>query len=296
MQRSAYFQLVANSILFSFLQFSCSQQSKSDQIRQMEESLVSSNRTINVSTQNAMKLLEGKTTDYCTKEKAVIWYSKAQFICQETKKLFDHIEMLKSNVKIEDTAMLNLFLAAKKYKEAILTIDPQIKEVFETDFQFVSNSISLLGGDTFKGYNSLSKQISSSSIRSLLISLQTEIKIAENKTVFFCDTKVGCNIMTFDSYSPFFFSKNHPPPPPARMKNPAGWGAFSKTAAQPKISINGKMIEINEDGYVLYKTQTTKKPGIYTIPINISFINPTNGKKEIVEKNIEYSIAKPCDR
>ncbi len=296
MQRPAFFRLVATSLLFSVLLLSCSQQNKSDEIiKQMEESLVNSSRVINLSTETTMKALQEKTTDYCTKERAEIWYSKAELIRQETKKLFNQIEMLKSNVKIDDTSMLKLLLAANEYKENTFAIDPDIKKVFEKDFQFVNKSISLLGGDTTAGKNVISKQISHSSIRNLLTSLQTEIKIAENKTVIFCNIKVGCTIMIFDSYSAIVGQNSNYLKPGSELEINAGVGAFSKSA-QPIIIINGAKVGLSEEGFSIYKMKVPKNPGVYNVPVEIRFTNQTTGKEDHKKVNVKYTVAKPCDQ
>ncbi len=284
------------STLFIITFSSCSEKNKTDDvIKQMEESLVNSSKVINLSTEATMKALQEKTTDYCTKERAKIWYSKAEIISQETKKLFDHIETLKSNPKIDDTARLNLFLAANKYKENIFTIDPEIKEVFEKNFQFVNNSISMLGGDTTIKNNSITKQIPHSSIRSLLISLQNDIKIAENKTVIFCNMKVGCNIFIFDSYSAIVGQNSNYFKPGSELEINAGVGAYSKSA-KPLIVINGIKVELSEEGFSTYKMKVPNNPGTYSVPVEIKFMNQTIGKEEQRKINVEYTVAKPCDQ
>lgn len=282
--------------LFILTFSSCSKKNKTaDIIKQLEESLVNSSKVINLSTETTMKALQEKTIDYCTKERAKIWYSKAEFISKETKKLFDHIETLKSNGKIEDRDRFNLFLTATKYKENTFAIDPEIKKVFEKDFQFVNNSISMLGGDTTSGNNPITKEIPNSSIRPLLISLQNDIKIVENKTVYFCNIKVGCNIFIFDSYSAIVGQNSNYLKPGSELEINAGVGAFSKSA-QPTININGIKVELSEEGFSTYKMKVPKKAGIYSVAVEIKFTNQTTGNKEQKKINVEYTVAKPCDQ
>lgn len=74
----------------------------------------------------------------------------------------------------------------------------------------------------------------------------------------------------------------------------AGIGAFSK-ASQPVISVNGKTIELGDEGYAFTKMKVPQKPGKYKILVSVSFTNPTTGKKELSKINVKYEVVKPCN-
>ncbi len=277
MQKPSFHLLGSVGLLLSISFFSCSQKDTSDEvIKQLEESLKNSSTVINHSTETMMKELENKTTDHCTVERAKIWFEKAEQIIRLSKEVYDYLLSAKEHLieKKQSPEFLNDSLIS--YQENVLSIDSSIREVFSENFNFI-------------------KGIQKSTVPSVLTATQNRIKIIENKMIAYCNSKVGCHIMIFDSYSAIVGQNSNSLKPGDVLEITAGIGAYNR-AAQPEITINNKRIEINEDGYVLYKIKTTNKPGTYKIPVRLSYINPNTGKNEILEKKIEYIITKPCDQ
>ena len=67
----------------------------------VNRSLENTNTTVNKSTETIMKSLVDKLADPTTREKAEIWYPKAQQVQGLSKPVFDYIQKLKDRILIE---------------------------------------------------------------------------------------------------------------------------------------------------------------------------------------------------
>jgi hypothetical protein len=71
----------------------------------------------------------------------------------------------------------------------------------------------------------------------------------------------------------------------------AGIGYLS-TTLQPKITINQKLFQLNENGVAVYKFKTPLKAGKYYMSVKIEYTEQ-DGAKGLMEKNIEYTVIEP---
>lgn len=69
----------------------------------------------------------------------------------------------------------------------------------------------------------------------------------------------------------------------------AGAAAFGR-AANPRVSIDDKEIQLDKDGVALYKFKAAGKPGKHIVPVKIAF-KKINGYTSSVIKKLEYIIA-----
>ena len=279
--------------------FSCTQRNSNDIkiIKAMEENLVLSNSNINLSTQTILKSLQDKTTDWSTSEKAKIWYAKAEIIAKESNNLYTFINKIKKKQEINNATfpLLNKMLVS--YKETLLNIDSSIWDSFKDDFfGFVTTFQTF--PDTVSSSNSkqISERLSTPALSAALALLQNNIKINENKLIGYCHSKVGSTDGDgfFDSYSAIVGQSSNYLKPRDNLEIYAGVGAFSK-AVQPKININGKVVELGDEGFALYKIKASSKTGKHSVPVKIDFFNQTTGKDESRMIYVEYTVAKPCN-
>ncbi len=276
--------------------FSCTNKQKNELtiLTALNESLETSNKTINNSTVSQLKVLEDKKTEWATADKATAWLTKAELITAFTKNRYNFIEKKKAVSNFTNIEISDIYKNALAYKNEVLDRDPELNKEFESDFLFINKFIGLICSDTSLASLSLKKDLTPPFIEAAISSLQNEIKKIENKTITFCNMKVGSNIDYFDSYSLIVGQNSNIINSGEKLEITAGVGAFSKSA-MPKIIINKKLSKINDEGYTVYKIKTGTKPGKYYIPVKIDFINPNTGKKEVHELNVEYTVAKPCN-
>lgn len=280
----------------------------------VNRSLENTNFTVNKSTETIMSSLEDKTTEEQTKERALIWYPKAQQVVATSKTLYDYLGALKNkiltlaggsttdatqsfkedNLDIVTKMMVKegegkkLLAALTKYKTDILGIDSSIKTEFE---QSLNIDLSNPPGQDKKtrdwevAYFNMVPTVAGLTI---LSKFQNDVKTAENKVVAFLHNKVGEVKVIFDTYTAIVGQNSNYLMPGQELEIKAGVGAFSK-AAQPTISIGGSTVPIGEEGYALYKGQAGGV-GSHTVPVRISFFNQTTGKDDVREVNVEYVV------
>ncbi|MEQ1678506.1 MAG: hypothetical protein ABL876_17555, partial [Chitinophagaceae bacterium] len=181
------------------------------------------------------------------------------------------------------------------YKESVLNTDSMLKEEFEKKFMFLNRFISLLSEDSILKSEKIKRNHTDISLISLLTILQNDITIIENTTTAYCDAKSGCMIFFFDSYSPLISQNSNTLSPGDKIEIKAGIGNFSK-AVLPKCFIDGKKVDLGEEGFAIFSKKTPAIEGKYKIPVGISFINQITGKEEFFETNIQYTVAKECDQ
>lgn len=307
------------SVLFTLaLSFSsCSDISERELVllTAIEESLINSNMTINRSTESLFALINESLADPTTAYKAQRWQPKALEVRKLTAEMYNYLEKIKSELKKDaviisdnDNTKFNekgsyavkqkfitqdkgkeLFVNLSKYKNDILSIDPDSKEVFK-DFLLVATRIDSLD-ITKQNVNGI--LFENASVIASLVALshfQNNLKNIENRMVQFCAHKIPstCGFL-FDVYSPIVAQNSSFLRGGQVMEITAGVGAFSK-AAKPVIVFNGKTLPLNESGVAVYKFKAPSKPGKYAVPVKITFIDE-EGREQTITKDAEYTVA-----
>ena len=280
----------------------------------VNRSLENTNTTVNQSTATIMKSLEAKTIDEQTKERALIWYPKAQQVVSTSQALYDYIGSLKSKIltlaggkpgdpnpkydegnqsivtklMIDQKEAKKLFAALSKYKTDILGIDSSIKTEFEKSLNIDLSNPPGQDGRIKPWEIAYFNMVPTVAGLTILSKFQNDIKTAENKVVTFCHQKVGEVKVIFDSYAAIVGQNSNYLMPGQELEIKAGIGAFSK-AAQPTISIGGANVAIGDEGFALSKIQAGGV-GSHSVPVRISYFNQTTGKDEVKEVNVEYVV------
>jgi hypothetical protein len=276
MQKLSFLLPTVISTLIAVSFFSCSGKSKADDVKKyMEESLINSSKVINLATMNIIWELKNKTTDWPTKERAKVWFPKAEQVVSLSKEIYNYLDAAREQLKEKPISAEFLVANLSLYREKILHVDSAIRQEFANYFDFIKMT---------PGMNSVYG----------LTTLQNSIKVIENKIISYCDMKCGTTHDGFEVYSAIVGQNSSYLRPGDELEIKAGIGAFSK-AAQPKVNINGIEVELGEEGYAFYKTKISKKPGIYKIPVTISFFSQNSGKDEIINTEVKYTVAKECD-
>lgn len=257
---------------------------------------MTSSEIIEMSSVLSLNDLEEKKYEFSTREKAEIWFAKADLIRKFSEIRFDFIENKKKKQRLSSYDIKEVFENLNEYKKEILGRDSILKEQFYNEFGFINKYKSLILSDTSSNKFSIRKGISADFIKSILIALQNEIRKIETRTIHFCSKRVGRTdgVGFFESYSAIIGQNTKILKPGDILEIKAGMGTFS-FASQPVITFNGKKKELTEYGYSIYKINAQKKTGNYTIPVKISFLNNITGKSESLQRNVEYTVAEPCN-
>jgi len=258
-------------------------------IQMFEENLQESSQLIDLSTESILKTLEDETTLPYTMNEAIYWFPIATHVKLLSDSVYHFIENLKNLKEFDSQKTKELFEHLKKYRLDVLNTDTSIVVEFENRLPFISD----VDEDFYTRYFKNSTPTTTSG---MLAKFQNDIGIIKNKISAFCLRKVGYNegYWMFSSYTAIVSQNTKTLKPGDELEIKAGMGAISR-AAQPRINISGKLIEVGEEGYAIYRTKASKTPGKYTTPVVISYFNQTTGKEESRKVNIEYIVIKPCD-
>ena len=280
----------------------------------VNNSLETTNKTVNSSTDRIMVSLKDKTTKPETAERANYWYPKAETVQKLSTTVYDFIQDIKDRILIgadgdpknpsksykEDNLDIATRLLVDKgdgkklydmldnYKKNVLNVDSAIGKSFANSLQIdLSKPPTRNKGN--KSWESIYfHMVPTVAALTILSKFQNDIKTSENKVITFCHEQVGKVELIFDAYSAIIGQSSTYVMPGQEIEITAGIGAFSK-AAQPTIQIGGNNVALGEDGAAHTKI-SGGAVGLHSIPIKITYFNQTTGKQETVEKKIEYTV------
>jgi hypothetical protein len=282
-------------VLFAVLS-SCKTNNNDKVIKEMEESLISSNQSIKNSSKQIMAALEDKLNDPGSHERATVWFARAKAAHIYSTDVIDFIEALKKDDKISRAQSNSLYNNLNAYKSKILAIDSSIEFEFAENFRLISNSFDTGKKNEPDFYNEFFRNSDHLLTSAMLTKFQNNVGVTENKLSSYCYNQIGQTDGEgfFNSYSAIAFQNSNYVKAGEKLEITAGIGTFS-TAVMPQININGKDVVISEEGFALYKFKAQRKPGKYYVPVKISFTD-ANGEINVQEKVIEYTVVKPCDQ
>lgn len=287
------------ALLVAILFFSaCSGKSNNNKevIKALQESIESSNASINANSSDILHSLDEKSRDYTTQERAGKWLPKAQRIQKISEEIFSHIEGLKKSNEVNTETANELFARVMKYEEDIFATDSLIKYEFAKNIILISKSFDNTEqtGDDF--YKTFFRNSTLLSISAMLTKLQNSIKLIENKTISYCHNQIGQTDGDgfFDSFSAIAALSSSYVKAGERIEITAGMGSFS-TQARPVITVNHKNVPLMENGLAVYSFKASNKPGKHFVSLRIDFYDQ-EGNKQYVRKQLEYTVAKPCDQ
>jgi hypothetical protein len=184
--------------LFTIALFICScsnnQQTKTSNLKALNDSLSISNSELKKNNDSLYKILKQKLQDEKPAQEAVLWFAKAQYLQYRTAEIYKYLDSsitsLKngSSLKSPDT----LYEKLSFYKGKILRIDPDIYNVISKNSTLITHYFDSVKntGERFDLF--FAKK---SSQEQLLILNQTlnYIEAIENETLLFCNSKVKVN-------------------------------------------------------------------------------------------------------
>ena len=281
--------------------------------RTVNRSLENTNTAVNESTATIMKSLKDKTLKEETKERALIWYPKAEQATTVSQKLYDYIGNLKTTIftraggkvgdptahwkednldivtrlMIKDGEGKKLKKMLEDYNNEIKGIDTAIAANFPVPFVDVSPPP---GRDKkVRAWEvSYFHMVPTIAGLTILSKFQNDIKTAENKVVAFCHNKVGEVEVVFDAYAAIVGQNSTYLMPGQNLEIKAGIGAFSK-AARPTITINGQSTTLLDSGFVRQSLDAGSL-GPHSVPVVIRYKNQVTGKDEVINYDVKYMV------
>lgn len=283
----------------------------------VDDSLTSTNKTINKSTETIMKSLEDKMSDPTSMVKAKIWYPKAQRAQELSTEMFNYVQDLKNRILKEagynpnpnnkfdsSYALDNLDIATRilvegkegaklrekleKYKADLLAIDPEIAKEFQNSLQ-INLAAPKVQDKTNKTWEAAYfHMVPTVAAITILSKFQNDVKTSENKVVAFCHQQVGQVVVRFDRFEPIIGQSSNYLMPNQNLEIKAGVGAFSNQA-KPTITIGGQTQQLNDSGFVRYATNVGSGLGARTIPVHITYLDQ-DGNQKVIDRVVNYTV------
>ncbi len=282
--------------------------------RTVDNSLMATNKQINLSTEQIIASLNEKRSDPASAIRANYWYPKAEQAKVYSKEMFDYIQALRmrilkeanfdpakngdssfkadnldiaTRIMVEEGEGKKLQKKLEEYKQKMFAIDPLIAAEFKNSLQ-INTAIPEVQDKSNKTWEgAYFRMVPTVAAITILSKFQNDVKTSENKVVSFAHEQVGKVTVRFDTYTAIVGQSSNYVMPGQEIEVMAGVGAFSK-AAQPQITINGQGAALGEDGAARVKF-AGGGIGNHTVPITIRYVDQ-EGKPQTITKTVEYTV------
>src|SRR5687768_810357 len=277
----------------------------------VNNSLEKTNEVVSASTNQVMISLKEKLTDPGTREKAMIWYPKAEKVQGYAKGLYEYIEGLKKSIMTsakydpasgKDKGVDNLevstrIMVDKGEGKTLKNKLEEFKKLILADSALAKNFASSLSINTDmpKTKNKSNRtweaayfhMVPTVAALTILSKFQNDVKTSENNVVTFCHEQVGKVVYRQDAVAALALANSTNLLPGQDLEITAGVGGFSK-AVNPVITIGGQTVQLGEDGAAHLKIRADGI-GAHSVPVVIRYTDQ-DGKVQTIEKRIEYSV------
>ncbi|MES1222932.1 MAG: hypothetical protein ABUT20_45995, partial [Bacteroidota bacterium] len=172
-----------------------------------------------------------------------------------------------------------------KYRQDMLAVDTVLSQAFEKTIIDASDSINTktFSKDNFRNTTAIE-------VIAVLRRFENVLRITENNFLRFCLSKASPVIIIDDYPTPLVSQNASVVSPGENIEVTAGIGIFASLPNEI-ITINGKRIKNNENGFVVYKMKASEKTGKNKLPVKIEF-SKADGTKILFAKDIEYTVIK----
>jgi hypothetical protein len=241
------------------------------------------------------RALEDRLNDFHQSEKAKRWQPIVEQIHIYTQTAIQNIGQMLFTLKQKPDNRLfdiasgdSVFRILLRYKYHVLNTDEYIlKEFSPTIMEGIPVTNQPTEGDTKSFVKNTFSQLSNGEVITVLHYWENEIRLTENKLITFCFHQSTTNFCGIDMISLLIGQSHGSVAPGETLLISAGVGSYS-TKASPKIKFNGIPV-ITENGVAQYKIKAPTRKGTYTIPVQITYIDP-NGNHVTETKTIAYTV------
>jgi gliding motility-associated protein GldM len=277
----------------------------------VNNSLEKTNEVVSASTNQVMTSLKEKLADPGTREKAMIWYPKAEKVQASAKGLYDYIDGLKKNIMTsakydpasgKDKGVDNLEVSTRimvdkgegktlknrleEFKKLIMA-DPELAKNFANSLSINTDMPRTKNKSNRTWEAAYFHMVPTVAALTILSKFQNDVKTSENNVVTFCHEQVGKVVYRQDAVAALALANSTNLLPGQDLEITAGVGGFSK-AVNPIITIGGQTVQLGADG-AAHQTLKVSGLGAHSVPVVIRYTDQ-DGKVQTIEKKIEYSV------
>ncbi|MBW7890893.1 MAG: gliding motility protein GldM [Chitinophagaceae bacterium] len=284
----------------------------------VDTSLVKSNSTLSTATSEIYDAFVTSLEDPKTREKAAIWKPKADQVKELSANLYNYIDGLKDSLKrgsgynpekgdssykidnLEASSRMmvtegrgdQLREALKKYKDAILAIDPEIAKEFDHSLPINIEQPVSESGNTNQSWGAAYFYMTPTvAALTILSKFQNDVKNTENKVASFCFKKIGDVKVVFDKFEPMIGANATYLMPGEQLEIKAGLGAFN-ASVKPKVFVNGSPVTVGDNGVADIKMPAGGSGG-HKLNIEVKYPDPATGEEKSLNKVFEYTVGQP---
>ena len=284
----------------------------------VDNSLVKSNSTLSIATDEIYTAFAASIEDPKTREKAALWKPKADKIKQLSSEMSSYIDDLKDKLKREsgyapekgDTAFKveNLDAATRlmatngegeklrvkleQYKKDVLAIDPDIAKEFDHSLPInVDKPVSEAGNTNQSWTDAYFHMTPSIAALTILSKFQNDVKNTENKVASYCFKKIGDVKVVYDKFVPMISANSTYLMPGEQLELMAGLGAFN-ASVKPQVFVNGTPASVSENGVADIKMPAGGS-GAHSVKIDVKYPDPSTGEDKVLSKVFEYTVGQP---
>jgi gliding motility-associated protein GldM len=278
----------------------------------VNKSLEITNGTVDYSTSTIMKSLEDKLSDAKNREKALIWYPKAQEAQKLAKEAYSFIQDIKNDIikqgggdiysnkfKADNLDIATRLMVDKKkgkelkakleeFRAKLLKVDPLIEKEFSKTLPINTETPQTQSKSNNSFERAYFHMVPTVAALTVLSKFQNDIKTSENKVIDYCHAQVGAIVVRFNHYVGFAATDKSYVMPGEEMKISAGIGAFSDQAL-PTITIDGTAEPLTGEGVAQRAVKASSGFGKHTVQVNIKYTDLDGTQRDIV-KTIEYMV------
>jgi hypothetical protein len=233
--------------------------------------------------------------DPATAAKAGMWYSKAESINKLTDSSAAKIEKMISGLahddKVEDFMSKGsdeLYEVIKAYKERLSRLDNLAWNEFSGNLVLFGASFDTVSASKDKFASYYFENLSAQEVSRVLRHFENNIRVTGERFIAFCNEQVTTDIFSFRTFSAIIGQNSTIIRKGQNLEITAGIGFFSRTAL-PRITVDGKDVALNEEGYAIYKLPVARQSGEHNCRVEIAFTDEY-GEKHKIHKNIIYTV------
>ena len=277
----------------------------------VNNSLESTNKVVNASTQEIMASLQTKLSDDGTKERAALWYPHAQKAQQLSTDLYNYIQKFKdqilseagadfakgdssykddnldisTRIMVEHGGGKELYKRLDQYKKEILALDPEIGKQFATSLPINLTKPKTQNKGNKSWEDAYFRMVPTVAALTILSKFQNDVKTSENKVITYCHERVGKVELVFNQYEPIIGQNSQVLLAGQDLEITAGLAAFN-TDKKPVVTINGAVVPLNEKGLAV-KSFPVNSTG--SIPVKVSYTDQ-DGNAKFKDIDVKYTV------
>lgn len=286
--------IIVITLLAGLLVVSCSSHNKDDRIlmAQITENFDQSTRQFMLVSREKLHSIADQLLEDCSAEKAKRWYPKAEKIDSLSQ---DLLQMLlektssKKMVPAEITAIRHKLLV---YRDSVLASDSLIRENFAANFNFVNQYDSAFFITPGNGSNDIKKDISLNALSTYFHLLTNQVARTELILLAFFVVHINCSEDNFYRTELIVGQSSQHLQPGEKLTVTAGLGNFSSKNIQ-RIQLDGHEIKLGENGLATLSIVAPDKPGTYTVPVIINYLDLLTDKPVEKKVLVHYQVDTP---